>query len=356
MCLLCFGPATLNYVYKTGQVGTLWQNPDGSFYSGTGLSVSYPIAVKVTFDEDSTGHVAGLSWKSWDPYRPDPAHKGEGSVTKIGADKLDFRETKAGILILPEGTSRHPVVIVTPGDFGMNRNQLRLWAHNYVSHGIAAFVFDSRGAGESTGEAGGNSFSDLADDVLGCVGALKVRPEINPHGIGLFGFSNSCWTVTLAASRSPDIAFLVLQSFAAVVPWKQEVFRAETQPRVDGFPSDVVKQGGDFMRLKFDVARTGEGWERVQAVMADAANARWLPHTNPPASLERLRRSFAKTMAYDPVPALETLRIPILALWGDKDTYVPVPETVEVFKQAMARAGNKDYVAKFFLGAVKAYW
>jgi len=320
--------------------------------------VSYPIALKVTFEEDDAGDVAGLSWKSWSPYRSTPAHTRGTDITKMGADKLDFTEERitcqngdvkiGGTLILPEGTGRHPVIIVTPGDYGTNRNQLRLWAHNYVSHGIAAFVFDSRGAGQSTGSVGANSFSDLANDVLACVRALKARDDVDPHGIGLFGFSNSAWTVSLAASRSPDVAFLILQSFSGVVPWKQELFRAETQLQVDGFSENVVKQGANFMRQKFEVARTGEGWEQLQAIMQKAAGEGWLPYTNPPSSLERMKLNFQNNMDYDPVPALETLKIPILAMWGDKDTYVPVPETVAIFKKAMAKAGNKDYVAKVF--------
>jgi dienelactone hydrolase len=293
-----------------------------------------------------------MSWKRWSRTSADSR-----DVTKLTASKLDFTEeritcqngdvTIGGTLILPERTGRHPVLIVTPGDYGTNRNQLRLWAHSYVSRGIAAFVFDSRGAGQSTGSVGANAFSDLANDVLACVQALKARKEINPHGIGLFGFSNSAWTVSLAASRSPDVAFLILQSLG-VVPWKQELFRAETQLRVDGFPESVVKQGADFMRQKFEVARTGEGWEQLQATMQKASGEGWLPYTNPPASLERMRLNYKNAMTYDPVPALEALRIPILALWGDKDTYVPVPESVANFERAMAKAGNKDYVAKVY--------
>jgi dienelactone hydrolase len=355
-------PRTLNYVdYKTGQVGTLWPNPQGAFYSGSGLSVSYPITLKVTFDEEANGQVTGLSWKSWPQNRPNPGRvwtEEKIEVKKISARKLEVTEEQitcrngdvniGGTLILPEGTGRFPVVIVTPGDFGTNRNQLRLWAHNYVSRGIAAFVFDSRGAGASTGSVGANSFSDLANDVLASVQALKARPEIEPHAIGLFGFSNSAWTVSLAASRSSDVAFLILQSFVGVVPWKQEVFRAETQLRVDGFSEALVNKGADFMRQKFEVARTGEGWEQLQGIMQNAADERWVPYTNPPVSLERLRRNFGANMTYDPVPALETLRIPILALWGDKDTYLPVPETVAIFKEAMSKAGNKEYVAKVY--------
>jgi pimeloyl-ACP methyl ester carboxylesterase len=56
-------------------------------------------------------------------------------------------------------------------------------------------------------------------------------------------------------------------------------------------------------------------------------------------------------MTYDPVPTLEKLHIPVLAMWGSKDTFLPVPRTVAAFKRAMAKAGNKDYVIKIYPNA-----
>jgi uncharacterized protein len=339
-------PRSLNYVdYKTGEVGTLWPSPENSYYAGEGLNVSYPVTLGVSFQSDAAGNVIGLSWQT-------------ARTAKLTARKLDFKEEKltcrngdvtlGGTLILPAGIGRHPVVIITPGDFGTNRNQLRLWAHDYVSRGIGALVFDSRGSGESTGNIGLNTFSDLADDVLAWVKTLRARGDVRPDAIGLFGFSNSCWTVSLAASRSPDVAFLIMQSLVGVAPWKQDIFRAETQLRVDGFSAADVKAGTDFTRRKFEVARTGEGWDELAKVMVSAP--RWLPYTNPPSSLERSRQSYERVMTYDPVPALENLKIPILALWGDKDTYVPVSETLAIFKRAMAKAGNRAYTAKVYPG------
>jgi pimeloyl-ACP methyl ester carboxylesterase len=53
-------------------------------------------------------------------------------------------------------------------------------------------------------------------------------------------------------------------------------------------------------------------------------------------------------MTYDPVFALEKLNIPVLAFWGGKDTYLPVPESIAVFRKALARAANKRYVVKVY--------
>jgi uncharacterized protein len=337
---------TLNYVdYKTGQVGTLWPSSETEFFSGDGLAVSFPVTLRVSFDRDATGGVKGLLWQT-------------KTASNIRAQRIEFKEerltfkngdiTIGATLILPATKGRHPVVIVTPGDYGTNRNQLRLWAHHYVSQGIGALVFDSRGAGESTGPVNSSSFSDLANDVLAGVQFLKTHAEINPKQIGLFGFSNSTFTVSLAASRSNDVSFLILQSLVGVIPWKQETFRAVTQLRVDNFPESTVKQGAEFMRLKFEVARTGKGWEELQAIMEKARGERWLAYTNPPSTLERLTQRYNSVMTYDPVPVLENLHIPVLALWGGKDTYLPVEETVAVFKQAMAKAENKSYVIKIY--------
>ena len=339
-------PQTLIYVdYKTGQIGTLWATSENEFFSGAGRGVSFPVVLRVSFDKDANGKVKKLLWQT--------ENEPKLTAQKIEAkeERINFRNgdiTLGGTLILPVAKERYPVIIITPGDFGNNRNQLRFFAHNYVSRGIAALVFDSRGAGESTGVVESNSFSDLANDVLAIVQFLKTREDINQKQIGLFGFSNSAWTVSLAASRSKDVSFLILQSFSGVPPWKQESFRAETQLRVDNFPESTVKQGADFMRLKFEAAQTGAGWEQIQKIMNRATGESWLAYTNPPRSLERLQQFWQRSATYNPVPALENLNIPVLAYWGGKDTYVPAPESIAVFKQAMAKAGNKNYVVNIY--------
>ena len=65
-------------------------------------------------------------------------------------------------------------------------------------------------------------------------------------------------------------------------------------------------------------------------------------------SPERLRQIYATYMTYDPAPALEELKIPVLVYWGESDSYVPVAESIEIFKRAMNKSGNKDYTIKVF--------
>jgi len=340
---------TLNYVdYKTGEVGLLWPSSETEFFAGNGLGVSFPVTLRVSFRLDNAGNVTSLTWQKKD----EPA---------VAAEKISFKEerltfkngdvTLAGTLILPAGQGRYPVVIVTPGDYGTNRDQLRMWAHNFASQGIGALIFDARGGGESTGQVNSSSFPELANDLLAAVQILKARADISPKQIGLFGFSNSCFFTSLAASRSEDIAFLIMQSFVGVTGVEQETFRAETQLRVDGFSESDIKKGSEFMRWKYEVARTGQGWNELQSTIEKARGEAWLGYTAPPNNLERLQQVYRSVMTYDPVPALEKLHIPVLAMWGSKDTFLPVPRTVAAFKRAMAKAKNKDYVVKIYPNA-----
>ena len=102
------------------------------------------------------------------------------------------------------------------------------------------------------------------------------------------------------------------------------------------------------MRLKFEVGRSGEGWERLQEIMEKARGERWFPYTNPPRSLERLRQAWETQFSYDPVPAFGKINCPVLAFWGELDRYVPVQKSIAVFKEAMGEAGNKDYTIRIF--------
>jgi fermentation-respiration switch protein FrsA (DUF1100 family) len=52
---------------------------------------------------------------------------------------------------------------------------------------------------------------------------------------------------------------------------------------------------------------------------------------------------FRYSLSYDPRPTLMKVRVPVLALNGEKDLQVPPREDLEAIDQALKDAGNKDY-------------
>ncbi|HEY6572809.1 MAG TPA: hypothetical protein VI198_05770, partial [Candidatus Eisenbacteria bacterium] len=57
------------------------------------------------------------------------------------------------------------------------------------------------------------------------------------------------------------------------------------------------------------------------------------------------------SLQHDPVGILERVRVPILAIYGDKDRDVPVVESVVNFQAALGRGYNRRGIAYPFRGA-----
>ncbi|MDR2679903.1 MAG: prolyl oligopeptidase family serine peptidase, partial [Tannerella sp.] len=53
---------------------------------------------------------------------------------------------------------------------------------------------------------------------------------------------------------------------------------------------------------------------------------------------------------YDPAPALEKVKCPVLALNGEKDLQVPAKENLEAIRAALTKGGNSRLTTKVFPG------
>lgn len=51
---------------------------------------------------------------------------------------------------------------------------------------------------------------------------------------------------------------------------------------------------------------------------------------------------------YDPVPVLERVDQPVLALWSEKDRIEPPAESARILREALQRGGNSNYTIRFF--------
>jgi len=60
---------------------------------------------------------------------------------------------------------------------------------------------------------------------------------------------------------------------------------------------------------------------------------------------------FGRIADYDPVPALESLRCPILAIFGSDDVHVPTKASIAAYEAAFARSGHTRHDIVVFPGA-----
>ena len=123
--------------------------------------------------------------------------------------------TLSGSIVLPAGDIYAAVVFIH-GSGNQTRN-LQV-AQQFAKDGIAALVYDKRGAGKSGGEYEGNqnvsekNISLLADDAVSALRRLSTFPSLKGIRVGFAGISQAGWIAPLAAQRSDLAKFLVLWS------------------------------------------------------------------------------------------------------------------------------------------------
>src|SRR5262249_34867319 len=104
-----------------------------------------------------------------------------------------------------------------------------------------------------------------------------------------------------------------------------------------------------FRRILWAYYGTGLGREAAQTALDAARTRPWfaklgLPSTLPaPAELDPGLRAFMQqAAAFDPLAVAQSVRVPVLTIFGAKDATAPVALGLENLIQAYARGGNQN--------------
>ena len=180
----------------------------------------------------------------------------------------------AGTLTLPPGPGPHPVVVLLHGASWGLRAFYDAYVEAFLEAGVGTFAFDRRGEGESEGSAKQDIFAFEAD-AEAAFAHLQTLPGVDSARVGLWGYSNGAWVATLAASRLPDCAFLVLTGAAGVSPGASEAFRRSEDLRAQGISEATLDAVRATWLIVFDYLAHGEwrpDWDhelaRCRAVIA----------------------------------------------------------------------------------------
>jgi predicted dienelactone hydrolase len=293
---------------------------------------------------------------------PTGGHVDRFSLHRKPATPLPYREEHvtfesggivfAGTIRAPSQEGRYPAIFLLQGSGPIDRDGESFYADHFARHGVVTLVYDKRGTGRSGGDYRQESLDDFAADALAGVRYLQGRPDVNAKRIGLYGRSHGGMVVPLAASLSPDVAFIINVSGAGVSPYRQVTYQAEAQMRRDGFSESEIAEAIAYMNQKWAVARSGgEGWSALQMATQAAQDKRWLSRVQPATALKDIVPSWKLQMGYDPMPAFATMTTPFLAIFGALDTFTPVDETIANYHKGLAKAGNRHYTIEVFPGA-----
>jgi pimeloyl-ACP methyl ester carboxylesterase len=340
------GPTYVDY--RTGRTGLLYRLADGRYVAGPTLLSGFPIDATIRFERAEQGRAVALSFEA------------KGETKRATRRELYRREdvdvrngdvALAGTLLLPFGPGPHPAVVMIHGSGPATREVFMPVADMLARNGFAVVVHDKRGTGRSTGSYHRADFHDLAGDAASLVEWLSSHDEIDPFRIGLHGSSLGAWVAPLAALRAPQVAFVIVEAAPATNPAEHERERVERQMRADGRSRESIAKAISFMDRKFKVARTGKGWDGLVKLSEQGQREGWARYINAPSSLENLRWNWDHIFSYDPRPALEALRCPVLAIYGSRDTVVAPALHLARMRDALARSAARHATVRELPGA-----
>jgi len=278
----------------------------------------------------------------------------------------------AGTLLLPQGEGPFPLVIFCHLADTHTRDYYRLFAEPFVERGIAAFVYDKRGRGESTGPQLFSEFFSLADDASAVFDFMQQHPSVRADRVGLWGISNGAWVAALAASRVEGAALVVEVSASGVSPARQEQVRRKNVAKSLGASPRVANLIERFWMEFFKFYIDGE-WndeleslllelyedEEVQRLPKHPDHAPGLQPVPPIMPIEKIRAEAGgawKEGGFELAPILAGLRCPVLCLWGAEDSVLPVEESMERIEQALLWSHHPDFTLRVIPEATHQFY
>ena len=247
-----------------------------------------------------------------------------------------------GVVRRPAGDGPYPAVAFVDGSGSAERDGWDDEAEALASAGFASLAWDKPGCGGSGGDWRDQSLQDRAAEALAAVACLTGQEGVDPGRIALLGGSQGGWVAPLAASRSPSVAAVIGLSGPGVSPYEQEAYRVEAMLRHAGVAGDQIAEAMAFFHRRAARLRRGDDLEEVLAEQLAHRDAPWYPALGDDGVVEHLA-FMARIYDYDPVPALERVTCPVLAIWGQRDLYVPVAASAEAFAAALGRSGNGSF-------------
>jgi len=270
-----------------------------------------------------------------DPTWPTPIERvtDPETGTPYGVEQVFIRSGEhdiAATLLLPDGRRPGGAMILVSGSRDGLASPEGVLPRRLVTRGIAVLVLGKKGVGASSGNWERETFLDRAANVQAAVDWLARRREVDPGRIGLYGHSQGGYVAGIMAARGHGLRFAVLAA-------------APAQRVREQIASDDM-----YIRMR------DEGLGREQAQAETKRMMRMLDAGLSLCPLVRVHY-LCGIYGYDPIPDLERIRIPVLALFGERDNMVPPEENLVPMQAALARAAV-PHVVKVFPAANHQFW
>lgn len=273
--------------------------------------------------------------------------------------ELQFRNdglTFTGTLYTPRTAPPYPLVVIAHGS-GDSKRSFSAYTYygKYLSrNGFAVFIFDKRGVGDSEGTYtdGEIHFDSLGLDLSAAFRYASRLPVTSPERSGILGISQAGWTIPLALQNIDTIGFVVNVSGPSVPPYYSDMFYRANELRSDGYSEEELAEITTYNRAVAQYVGTFNDRNPVLTLKQKFRERPWFkklgynPELSPEDSLRLPRYDHYRRSAFDPAPYWNRPSLPVLCLFGDKDSHIPVDTIARRFEQIFTTNRYSDYTIK----------
>jgi uncharacterized protein len=264
----------------------------------------------------------------------------------------------AATLVRPATTQAVPLVVVLHGGGDSSRSDsppYTFWGEELSALGYAVLLYDKRGNGGSSGDWRNVSFDERAADVVEMIKVLVGRHDIDAHRIGLLAVSQGGWVAIRVAQLSEKISFIVSIGAPAVSPREADTFVSWLASHTAGLSVAEADERLVLWNAYMDYVgggTTDEEWSRLKQLVDASKRRPWFARRpfNPTERHDWFVDWYARVLNFDPMPALRSINIPMLWLYGARDSQSDVARNVSLLSQLCNRE-DKPYQIAAFAGA-----
>jgi uncharacterized protein len=217
-----------------------------------------------------------------------------------------------GLVIGPKPNGkRRPALVMLEGAGNRGRQELQPGAEAFARRGVIALIYDKRKVGYSLLS---RDYGLLAADAIAAVALLATRSDVDASRLGLWAQSEGAYVAPLACHQSRAVKFVITVGAVGVTP------AAQTAWGYDQFLRHAGVGGALRYTLEVTALRTMIG-------------AGLFPEAH-----------------FDPLPAWQRVRQPVLAEWGEFDRVALPLESSTAIENALRHGGNTRYTMRFISG------